>query len=95
LVEVARNYVHIYPAKQYETWLGGDVLPIGMDYSYPREVWDQVGASVASYQLAMSFDSALRIISKAPDQADRVPRFERVLDEVEKKALDACMVLDR
>lgn len=75
-----------YPDKQYQTWLGGEFVRIGIDYNYDRHLLDKISAGLVSHFGDFSFSSALKILkNKRQRDQSPIPRFEQIFDAVERR----------
>jgi len=76
------DYFPLAPAIDYDSWLGGEIFPVGINRNYPKDLLDRVAAGIISY-LGFSFASAYRI-SKNVDRRKREKpkRLDRVFDSL-------------
>jgi hypothetical protein len=79
--EFFTKFVLRYPDKQYQTWLGGDVARIGIDFDYDSTLLDKISAGIVSHFGRYSLPSALKIVKESPQE--HPSRIEQVFDSVE------------
>jgi hypothetical protein len=79
------TFVTKYADKQYQTWLGGHHVKIGVDYDYDPRLLERIAAGIVSHFGDFSFSSALRILRHNPENGATLPRFEQVFDSIESR----------
>lgn len=75
-----------YPDKQYQTWLGGDLVRIGIDYHYDDRLLHNISAGIISHFADLSLSAALKI-ARENQRIDPspIPHFEQIFDRVERR----------
>jgi hypothetical protein len=67
-----KRFVLRYPDKQYQTWLGGHHIQLGIDHDYNDDLRTKVAAAVVSHFGDFSFSSALNILRVCPERLCRI-----------------------
>jgi hypothetical protein len=76
------RFVFRYADRQYQTWVGGGLVAVGVNYTYDPQLLDKVGAAIVSHYTNLSYSSALKY-RNAKQRVNRIPDFEQLFDRVE------------
>ena len=84
--EFFEKFVLRYPDKQYQTWLGGHLVRVGVDYDYDNRLLDNIAAGIIGHYGGLSLPTALKQAKRAQQgNLSPIPRFEQVFDKVEQR----------
>lgn len=84
--EFFQQFVMRYPDKQYQTWLGGHLVRVGIDYDYSSQLLDNIAAGIIGHYSDLSLPTALKQVKRSQEtHISPIPRFEQVFDKVERR----------
>lgn len=83
--EFFTKFVLRYPDNQYQTWLGGHHVRVGVDYDYDDDLCKNIAAAITSHFGDFSFASALKILKSHKRPGASLPRFEQIFDSLESR----------